>query len=93
MIDKIKKIKSRANESKALISRFHLEMERCAGGFSLQVGGVLRIAEYTPTAVRLMCDKFSLSVMGEALSVSLYENKTVEISGKITGVGLKDGKA
>ncbi len=83
MIKRLKKDNSIAFTPIPQTSHFHLEMDRTTRGFHMAVGGVKRIVDYTPNYIKLSLLGFSMLISGEDLKVSVYESKTVEISGNI----------
>ena len=80
--------KNENNESKEKISGgFHIEIDRYKSGLSLTVAGVYSIVEFCEERVILRVKKGRVRISGTVLSVAVYENKIVEISGMITEVG------
>ncbi|MBO5945481.1 MAG: hypothetical protein J6Q69_02625 [Clostridia bacterium] len=50
---------------------------------SFLLSGINSIREFSSASVLLRSKGFMISIVGEALSLAVYENKTVEIIGKI----------
>lgn len=65
---------------------FHLELDRLVSDMSVSLMGVLSIIDLCDSSVILKMRRGKVRVRGEELSVSVYENKTVEIIGKVFSV-------
>jgi hypothetical protein len=65
---------------------FHLELDRLVSDMSVSLMGVLSIIDLCDSSVILKMRRGKVRVRGEGLSVSVYENKTVEIIGKVFSV-------
>ncbi|MBQ7333464.1 MAG: YabP/YqfC family sporulation protein [Clostridia bacterium] len=92
MLERIKMLKKPISNLTAHTLPFHIEIDKSAGGYSVTASGVLRIVELSESIVSLKCRGGLLTVRGKLLSLSLYENKTVEISGKVEGFELGNTK-
>lgn len=68
----------------AALSPFHVEIDKVSGGTSVLIYGVLGINEFSESFVSVSVKDLSLGIFGEALCMTVYENKTVEIIGSIT---------
>ena len=86
MLESLKKMKKIKAIRVPTISGFHVEIDKSHDGYSVVTSGVSRVAELSEDVVKLKCRKGVLTVKGCNLTLSLYENKTVEISGKLKGV-------
>ena len=76
-----------ANEYNAVSARgFHIEADRVSDGISVSVFGVIAIPDFCEESATLKLRRGRVKIDGTGLSVSVYENKTVEISGKICRV-------
>ena len=64
-------------------SPFHIEINKSAGGYSIISSGIKRIAELSENEIKLKCRDGEIKLKGQKLSLTVYENKTVEIIGKI----------
>ncbi len=84
----IKKKTERIPLPMKLLSSFHIEADRALSGIVLSFGGVKSIEEYSETNIKLFCGFVRVYLRGTALSISFYENKTVEISGKVEVIEL-----
>ena len=89
---KLKKSTLPLSQLTSLASGFHIEMDKCGGGFSLICNGVLGIREFSATDICLKLPRLSILVSGTGLSVTVLEGKTVEILGRISEVKLKNVK-
>ena len=76
----------REGESVDKPSSFHIEIDRVYGGISVSVYGVFSILDFNDSLALLKLKRGKVKIEGKSLSVAVYENRTVEISGKIGGV-------
>ena len=83
MPQEIKKIQKPISNLVSKASPFHIEIDKAGAGFLISASGIKRIAELTESKISLKFNKGTLGVSGANLSLSLYEDKTVEISGKL----------
>ena len=83
MLRELKKLKSPIRSLMSEGADFHVEIDKCALGLRATASGVKRISELSETSISLKTKGYTLVVGGKRLSLSIYENKTVEISGKI----------
>ena len=65
---------------------FHIEADRVASGVSVSVMGVLAITDFCESCAIMKMRRGKIKVLGAELSVAVYENKTVEIYGKVSAV-------
>ena len=65
---------------------FHIEVDKYRTGISISVSGVKRINEFSDALIRLRITSFSLEVVGAGLCMTVFEDKNVEIIGKISEV-------
>ena len=82
---KLKKAKENA-QGKGKTSNFHIEMDKIGGGISISVCGVANINNFTSEEVVLKFSVGKMRVLGNELDLIIYENKTVEVLGKISKV-------
>ena len=73
------------NETKKIRS-FHLEADKSVFGISVSISGVISILDFCEEYAVLKLRGGKIRVYGLALSISVYENKIVEINGRIGGV-------
>ena len=89
------RIKKNKNPVSALISEsspFHVEIDKSGKGVRLIVSGVKRITELSENCIFLKCQALSLKLSGDDLSLALYEDKSLEISGKVEVIELANTK-
>ena len=67
-------------------SPFHIEIDKCKGGVSLLASGVIKINAFSDENVHLSARGLDILAFGEGLCMTVYENKTVEIVGRIRKV-------
>ena len=72
---------------------FHTEIDITSRGMAFLVSGVTGIRDFSSECAVLRIRGFLLRICGEQLSLTVYENKTVEIVGKITEVEFLYDKA
>lgn len=74
-------------------SGFYLSCERVAGGISLLIGGVIGMSELSDGCTELLSHTGRIRVRGQALEPTVFENKSIEIRGRIEGIDFVYGKA
>ena len=62
---------------------FHMEADRVTTGISVSVSGVLSITDFNESFALLKLRRGNLKISGSGLAICVYENKIVEISGKV----------
>lgn len=92
MIKFFKRIKWLKNCVSNQFSEFHLEMDKNQKGISMLVGGTFSIKEYGDNSCILKTEIGSINISGKGLSISVYENKTVEISGNVEELSIAYSK-
>lgn len=78
-----KEIKNESKRPTFAPSSFYLEGERSASGMSIIFGGVIGISDYSEEKASLTSHAGRIHISGSGITLSIYENKTVEIVGKI----------
>lgn len=78
---------------KILPSNFHVEFDKTSRGISLSCSGVQAITEFCDTEIKLKLPEFHILVCGSRLLITVFEEKSVEIIGKITEVKFLYGKS
>lgn len=68
---------------KPAISGFHIEVDKVINGLSVCINGVISVLDFGEECAVLRVRRGKIRVEGSALSISVYENKTAEISGKV----------
>lgn len=74
------------NRVKALQTSFHIEADKMLTNTSVSVTNVLSIIDFREDAVVLKMRKGKVKISGEMLSIRIYENKIVEIFGKVRNI-------
>ena len=77
-----KKINTKINGIPERIA-FHIEIDKTDKGMSVIINGAESIIDYTENKVTLKIGKGNMIIDGVGLTLALYENKTIEIIGKI----------
>ena len=65
---------------------FHVEADRLPSGVSVSIMGVLSIVDFNESSAIMKMRRGKIRITGSGLSVAVYENRTVEISGKVGAV-------
>ena len=87
MTNERKKIKFPISEAgKNTPAGFHIEIDKIRGGLSVCVNQVSSVLDFCEEYAILKLGRTRVKVCGSGLSISVYENKIAEISGKVTGV-------
>ena len=63
-----------------------IEIKKSSSGAVLSAVGVVSVTELSRESVSLASHSGRLSIKGAELVLSVFENKTVEVSGRIEGV-------
>ncbi len=74
-------------------SPLHLELEKSGAGAVAVVAGIVSIAEYSEQSVTLMSHKGRVILCGKYLTITVLENKTVEVCGRIEEVRFTYGRS
>ncbi len=69
-----------------LQSGFHIEADKILSKTSVSVNNVLSIVDFKEDTAILKMRKGKIKISGEELSISVYENKIVEILGKVRNI-------
>ena len=80
------------NEEKNMRAGFYLSCERTAGGLSVIVGGIISVTDFSEETVKLAGHSGRVSVNGKRLSMSVFENKNVEIKGRVEEIKFTYGR-
>ena len=67
----------------AISSPFHIEVDKVGRFISVMVSGVLGVEEFSDSEVLLCVSGMKIKMAGRGLCLTVYENKTIEIVGKI----------
>ena len=71
---------------------FYLSCERAVGGLSLLVGGIIGVSELDDGRTELLSHSGRVIVSGCGLKLTVFENKSIEINGRIEGINFAYGK-
>ena len=74
------------------LSRFNIEANRSVRGMSILIGGVVGIREYSDTSVLLLTHGGRIGISGKRILLTVYENNSVEIVGRVEEVSFTYGK-
>ena len=69
---------------------FHIEIDKRYGQMSIVINGTDSILEYSDKSILLRTGKQKVKINGDALTLALYENKAVEVIGKIMEIDFYD---
>ena len=72
---------------------FYIEGGRSARGMTFEIGRVIAICELSEECVELKTHGGKIKISGSRLTVSIFEDGTVKVSGKATEVKFIYGKA
>lgn len=70
------------------LSSFYLELHKSGKNCDVVIGGVIGVLEFSEECALLSTYSGKINFFGEKLNVTVFENKTVQISGKIHKIGL-----
>ena len=65
---------------------FHTEIDRVRGGMSVCVSGVRTITDFSDECAAIRLAGITMRIIGTALSITVYENSTAEVVGKVSEV-------
>lgn len=74
------------------LSAFHLEADRSRSGLSVILSGIIGISDFSDSFIDLKGHGGRISVHGKKLFISVYENGSVEIVGRVEEIIFKYGK-
>ena len=83
----MKKQEINAVEKNAPPPRFHMEINGEHSGMAVLVYGVRHIEEYSRETLVLKISGGRMRLRGTGLSLSIFENKCMEIRGRLSEVG------
>jgi hypothetical protein len=71
---------------------FNMEACRVGRGISVVLSGVIGISDYSETKILLKSHGGKIRICGQRLMLSIYEDNTAEIVGRIEEIGFGYGK-
>ena len=78
----------RREEKKKTPSAYHIELDNFLKYSSVSISGVSAVLEVAEDSVILKLSRGKIKVRGCGLDMNVYENASVEISGRIFGIEL-----
>lgn len=69
-----------------VMSDFHIEIDKLGVRISLLLSGASAIRDFSDESALFRVRGFFVKVNGRGLNITVYENKTVELVGRIEGV-------
>ncbi len=81
-----KKKEERDDTKRKCAPRFHMEAESGIFGMSVQIIAVRHIEEYCREKITLKIPGGRMDLLGQGLYLTVFENKTVEVRGKLSEV-------
>lgn len=73
-------------------SPLNIEMKKSSRGAVFVASGIMSVGELSEDSVTLLSHSGRLVLIGDNLGISVFENRIVEVYGKITEVKLSYGK-
>lgn len=70
-------------KSRKLFPQFHMEVDKLGSTIAVSVGLVSSVIDISSKAVILKLKHRKIKVVGEELTVTVYENRIAEISGRV----------
>ena len=70
----------------------HIEASRCKRGISILIDGIIGVTDFNENSIMLSSHGGRISISGRGLSLSVYDNGSVEIVGRIENLGFSYGK-
>ena len=71
---------------------FSMEASRVGSGISIALSGVIGISDYSESEIILKSHGGKIRICGKRLMLSIYEDNTAEIVGRIEEIGFAYGK-
>ena len=71
---------------------FHLEADRSGQGLTIMLSGIIGISDFSDSFIHLKGHGGRIEVIGKNLFISVYENCSVEIVGRVEEILFKYGK-
>ena len=74
------------------LSAFRMEGERCSKGICLRFAGIIGINQFSKEEIEINNHSGRILIFGKKLNVTVFENRQLEIAGRIETVEFKYGK-
>lgn len=85
MTDKRKKHSLRTSNS-IVVPSYRIEADGRGSKLRIAVIGIIGVKEFSQSRINVITKRESIILLGKELRMSVFENKTVEISGEITDI-------
>lgn len=92
MTEKSKRKEVSLKDTPKGLSAFHLEADRSRAGLSIVLSGIIGISDFSDSFIHLKGHGGRICVNGQKLFISVYENGSVEIVGRVEEIVFKYGK-
>lgn len=70
----------------SVLSDFHIDVDRCRYGFALSVYGARCVLDFNESECLLRIKGGRIHISGRELCISVYEDNSIEITGKLERV-------
>ena len=90
MTDKNSTLKTKRKSSPS--SAFRLEAARCRRGVSLVLSGIISVEEFNSETVLLKSHGTKVRLRGTGFDISVFENRDIEITGKVVEIDFLYGE-
>lgn len=91
MTDKRKK-RSLCESDRIYVPTYRIEADGRGTKLCVAVIGVIGVREFSPSRINVVTKRESLLISGDDLKMSVFENKTVEICGEVSGITFSSRK-
>ena len=73
-------------------SGFHIEGEKTNEGLLISIGGIIAVSDYSEAEATLVSHGGRITLRGRRLKLCVYEDRTVEVKGRIEEISFGYGK-
>ncbi len=87
-----RKLQQNKSEIKSPPTSFRLEAVKHRSGMSLIFSGIVSINVFEDTCIELKSHGCKINIVGQRLNITVFENNSLEITGKVGGVDFSYGK-
>lgn len=77
----------------APLSDFGIELHRVPRGLAVSISGVISVFELSETNIGILTARARINIVGERLSLSVFESRRVELVGRVGDISFKYGKS